>query len=386
MSSLGTSYNMTSRVYSSPIRFKNTVAAGSKFGRVVDILLDDTREWNNEATKEKYPIGTVKYTKLNTDPTAANAINYALPSNTGTSFIPNVNELIELVHKPTPDLQFLPSMEILYYSGPVNIWGSPTNNSLPASSYDGQNPQANDVLELTDINPLYPFPGDILTEGRQGQSIRIGGYKSAMNPLVDISNNGQPYIIISNGQIKTDNGVDHIVEDINKDPNSMYFLSNHKLPLVAANSKRDAYTQVPLTSDKYKGNQVVVNGGRLYFNAKEESAFISAKESIGLNANTLNFDGKEYACIDATKIYLGVKSRTSPEGIAEPAVLGNQLDNFLSVMLDALQNIGEAMKVAEAQTGGPIGSLNTEGYCVTDTCVALKTLMNQMKSKKVFIE
>lgn len=386
MSSLGTSYSLTSKVYSNPVRFKNNTPPISNFGRVVDILLDDSREWYNEALKEKYPIGTIKYTRLNTDTAAANATEYAYPSSVGTTCLPTINEIVELVHKPVADLQFLPTAERLYYGDIVNLWGSPTNNTLPATVFDGQDLQGKGVPELTDINPLYPFPGDILTEGRQGQSIRIGGYKSAMNPLVDSSNNGQPYIIISNGQLKTDNGVDHIVEDINQDPNSMYFLSNHKLPLTAANNKRDAYTKVPLTSDQYKGNQVVLNGGRLYFNAKEESAFISAKESIGLNANTLNFDGKEYACLDATKIYLGVKSRTSPEGVAEPAVLGNQLDNFLSVMLDALQNIGEAMKVAEAQTGGPIASLNTEGYCVTDTCVALRTLVNQMKSKKVFIE
>ena len=44
------------------------------------------------------------------------------------------------------------------------------------------------------------------------------------------------------------------------------------------------------------------------------------------------------------------------------------------------------MKTAEAQTGGPIASLNTEGYCVTDTCDVLRRLVSQMKSTKIFIE
>ena len=130
----------------------------------------------------------------------------------------------------------------------------------------------------------------------------------------------------------------------------------------------------------------MLNAGRVFINAKEESVLLSAKDSVGLNANTINLDGKEYACIDADKIYIGVKARTSPQGVAEPAILGNQLDNFLGIVLDALQNIGEAMKVAQAQTGGPIASLNTEGYCVVDTCAALRTLVSQIKSKKVFIE
>ena len=54
--------------------------------------------------------------------------------------------------------------------------------------------------------------------------------------------------------------------------------------------------------------------------------------------------------------------------------------------VSALMTTMPAMKTAEAQTGGPIASLNTEGYCVVDTCTVLRTLVNQMKSKKVFIE
>ena len=103
-----------------------------------------------------------------------------------------------------------------------------------------------DVVELSDVNPLFPFPGDILLQGRQGQSVRIGGNKSPQNPLVDAANNGKPYILISNGQLKTDNGIDHIIEDINKDPNSLYFLSDHKSDLLAANTKRDSYDVVQI--------------------------------------------------------------------------------------------------------------------------------------------
>ncbi len=50
----------------------------------------------------------------------------------------------------------------------------------------------------------------------------------AENKLVDDSNNGKPYILISNGQIKTDNGVDHIVEDIN---NPYHQAMTQKLPV-----------------------------------------------------------------------------------------------------------------------------------------------------------
>ena len=389
MAGLGYNYNIGSRTLTSPVSFKNDPVAEANFGRVVDILLDDTREWMNEGVKEKYPIGTIKFVRLNKDPLSIDVVDYAYPSSIETAYIPNVNEVVELVHKPISDLQFDVTSERLFYSKVVNLWGSPTNNALPANSFDGQNLLGKGVLELKDINPLYPFPGDILTQGRQGQSIRIGGYKSPKNQLVNDSNNGKPLIIISNGQIKTDNGVDYIVEDVNKDPNSIYFLSDHKVPLIAANLKRDSYDKAPLGADKYKGNQLIINADRVYINAKNESVLISSKESIGLNARTLNFDAKDYMCLDANLIYLGKGARTSPDALKEPVILGNQLDTFLSIMLDALQNIGQAMITAAAQTGGPVASLNTEGYCVVSTVQTLQTLLGEkapMKSKKVFVE
>ena len=54
--------------------------------------------------------------------------------------------------------------------------------------------------EQDNINPLQPFPGDVLIEGRHANTIRLGGTKHEENPLVDDSNNGKPYNIIRIGQ------------------------------------------------------------------------------------------------------------------------------------------------------------------------------------------
>jgi hypothetical protein len=231
---------------------------------------------------------------------------------------------------------------------------------------------------------MYPYPGDVLIEGRQGQSIRIGGNMSPKNTLVDSINNAKPFILISNGQIKTDNGIDHIVEDINKDPNSLYFLSDHKSDLVAANTKRDSYDLVPLNSDQYIGNQVIINGGRLFFNAKEDSILLSAKESVGLNARTLNLDATEYFCADSKKIYLGKAARTS--GGKEPVILGAQLENWLTTLLDTLNNLAIAMTTATSVIGGPVVQLNAAGPELQAVVNSLKTQIKLFQSKKVFTE
>lgn len=385
MSELGYNYNIGSRVLSSRTKFTPTVPTLLSFGRVLDILLDNTREWINEELNEKYPIGTIKFIRLDQNNLATDVTNYAYPSSIGTSYIPHQDEIVGLEHKPISDLQFDSTYQKLYYTSVVNLWGSPNNNALPANTSDGQNPLGKGVPTLTDINPLFPFPGDILTEGRQGQSIRIGGYKSAENKLVDDSNNGKPYILISNGQIKTDNGVDHIVEDINKDPNSIYFLSDHKVPLIAANSKRASYNSPPLASDQYIGNQLLLNGGRVFINAKDESILISAKESVGINAKTVNIDAQDYACIDADAIYLGAKAR-SARFTREPAVLGIQLENWLTTLLNTLNSLSYAMSSAASTTGGPVTSLNAVGPELRATVKSLQTQLKQFQSKKVFTE
>lgn len=382
--SLGYNYNIGSRVLTGKGKLKTSAPQLSSFARVEDILLDDTREWFDEELNQRYPIGTIKCIRLNQNSEATDVTFYAYPSKVGTAYFPMKNETVGIEHKPVSDLQFESTTERPHYTDVVNLWGSPNNNALPSSTFDGQNLLGKDATPLSDINPLFPFPGDILTEGRQGQSIRIGGYKSAKNKLVDDTNNGKPYILISNGQIKTDNGVDHIVENINKDPNSLYFLSDHKTDLVSANTKRDTYKKIPLDANQYKGNQVVLNGGRLYFNAKDDSAFISAKESIGLNARTLNFDAKEYMCLDADKVYLGKGARTN--FIPEPAVLGAKLGQWLTDLLSSLNRLAYAIEAASAVSGGPVVQLNAAGPALRASLTLLEKQIKELKSNKVYTE
>lgn len=357
----------------------------SVFGRVVDIVLDETKILYDEQGN-RLPIGSIIYQDILTPVDKETSLPPAYPlSNTITQF-PVINEIVLITTGPGPDFQENSSQLVSYYSSVLNIWGSTHHNALPTQGVDFEFPIGNTIPELKDINPLYPFPGDVLIEGRQGQSVRIGGYSTKENSITNNSNNGQPFIIISNGQIKTTNGIDHIVEDINEDFNSIYFLSNHKIPLKSANSKRNSYNTVPKTSDQFKGNQVVINGGRLFLNAKEESVLISAKDSIGLNANTLNFDATDYFCIDAKKIYLGEKARTATPSVQQPAVLGKQLENWLSTLLDTLATVADAMSTASAVGAGPVTQLNATGPGLKATVQSLKSQFKVFQSKKVFTE
>jgi len=353
------------------------------FGRVIKISLDESSQIL-DTKGDKLPIGTIVYRNIKAEKEVTSTESTALPLYTNIKQFPLVNEVVMILQGPTSDIQSNVSSGVMYYSTVVNLWGSSHHNALPEPNVDISTLLGKNVKELSDINPLYPFPGDVIIEGRQGQSIRIGGNMSPKNKLVDESNNAKPTILISNGQIKTDNGIDYIVEDINKDANSLYFLSDHKSDLLAINSKRDSYDIVPLSSNQYVGNQIIVNAGRLFFNAKEDSALISAKESIGLNARTLNFDAKDYACIDADKIYLGKAARTS--NTKEPVVLGIQLENWLTTLLDTLDSVAIAMSSATSVTGGAVTELNAAGPELSAVVNSLKTQIILFQSKKVFTE
>lgn len=357
----------------------------SVFGRVVDIVLDENKILY-DAQGNKLPIGSIIYQDILTPVDKEATLPYAYPLTSAIKHFPFINEIVLIVAGPTPDFQENSSQVLNYYSSVLNIWGSTHHNALPTQGVDFEFPIGKNIPELKDINPLYPFPGDLILQGRQGQSIRMGGYKTDKNPLTSTANNGKPFTIIRNGQIKTKSGIDSIIEDINKDPNSLYFLSDHKVDLKAANTKRKSYNNLPKASDQFKGNQVILNAGRVYLNAKEDSILLSAKESIGLNANTLNLDATDYFCVDAKKILLGEKARTSPASVQQPVVLGKQLENWLGALLDTLSSVADAMSTASAVGAGPVTQLNATGPSLKATVQSLKTQFKVFQSKKVFTE
>lgn len=300
--------------------------------------------------------------------------------------IPLAGEMVTLYTGTDTNSLSNPGATKFYWKEVVNLWNHPHHNAAPDTlQSDWEENLLKGFPTQKNINPLIANPGDTLIEGRLGQSIRFGGSKGA-STLIDTSNDGKPIIVLSNGQIETDNGSDLIEENINEDYNSIYFVSDHKIPLTSANTKRDSYNEVPKTSDQFKGNQIIINAGRLYFNAKEESAFISAKESIGLNANSINLDATDYFCVDAKKVYLGVKARTATSSVQQPVVLGKQLENWLKSLLFTLETVAGAMSNASAVGAGPVTQLNVVGPILRARVQSLRTQFELFQSKKVFTE
>lgn len=365
------------------------------FGRVVDVIL------NEKHAQYRTKGGGIAINGVFFKPLTSNAseigttdLPFAYQGGVHIKTVPLIGELIKVETLPVPSDSDVNTKTRKFYTQILNLWNNSNNNFYPdtINNPDIDFTQGSSFLESGDINPIGSSPGDIQFEGRQGQSIRFTGGKSSTNPWVDATNIGKPMLILSNGQKETDNGFIVIGEDINEDSSSIYMVSDHKIPLKQASEKRDTYEQLPEKADQFKGNQVVINGGRLFFNAKEHDIQLSSIKSIGLNTEgSVNIDSKQYTCVDGSKIFLGKKARTSPDSRKEPVILGNQLELFLESILNVLEGMSSDMAKAKTIDGKPIPLLNKRGMQAKPVINALKNLINpngtsQLKSKKVYTE
>ena len=340
--------------------FPNNTSTSITAVRVKFVLLNGN---DYPITWEKYGkysgMGGILFEEIN-NPGNDNleSLTFAKPLHTNIKSLPVVNEIVYIISLPGPNAQRNPSSgEELYYFQTVNIWNSVHHNALPNSiANDPSNAQKyssteagveiqSDVQgnkiqlgltfkERNNIRNLQPFEGDILLEGRWGNTMRLGSTVSNSTPSNMWSNsgvNGEPIIILKNGQTNSeaDPWIPQ-VEDINSDMSSIYLTSNQQIPIEGASIDYNSYTSPPENPNIFTGEQVLINSGRLYFNAKKDSILLSANTSINLNTqDTVNIDSKNSFTVDTREIYLGSKNAT------EPVILGNKfLDDFKKLLTE----------------------------------------------------
>ena len=356
--------------------------------RVVDVILDNSHpEWDKFGKEQG--IGAIKFKPLglDIDTTDPSTLPVAFPQNTGMRLYPLKNEIVFINSSPdytaTNDKE---TNKVIKYTSPLSIWNTVHHNATPERG-TVEVDLGFGIQELATVNPMQPYPGDLLIEGRHGQSIRFNGTEHSLNLLVDKGNSNSPLTIISNGQKETESGIEFISEDVNEDASSVYLTSNHSIPLKPAQTKRKAFNDTPVNSDSYKGKQVIINSGRLYFNSKEEDIHLNSTKNIGLTSKVLGMDAINYIGLDAEKIYLGEKARQSEQ---HPVIKGDSLEVWLKALISQLGRVATAMQIA-ASPSGPIVSLNKESLTFIAALELLEKDINPggestLKSKKVYTE
>ena len=358
------------------------------YGRVIDVVLDGFNPLFNEYQKSQSINGVLfRPLKSQLEEDESEPLKFAYCANPTLRRVPLKNEIVRVISMPAEYGREADSGTLKnYWIDIVPLWNHPHHNAYPdVLQFIGQESKADlgDYFEESgEIPPLQIFPGDVIIEGRHGNSIRLGGAKYDSNEITEDSNNGKPYILISNGQAEPENGIDPIIEDINEDPTSIYLGSDHTFKLEQANEKRDAWEEEPEKADVYKGAQVIVNSGRLFFNAKEEGVFISATEGIGLNGEMVGIDGEKYVALDAKKIYLG----TEAFGEREPVLLGQTSIDWLDDFVSQFETVVKGMATLPPAPPAAVAKLIATGNAVLPVIPQLKQLLKQLLSKKVYTE
>lgn len=377
---------------SNPSSIANLGRGGIKITpiRVLDIILDNSHprfkeygEWNS--------IGTIFYEEAYYGSSAVSndsiSNTVAIPLFPNIKQYPLINELTYVIFLPGANLTENPNSSVAYYFPPSNIWNSQHHNAVPVSpnltpaedrdyvsttlgSYRRVEDSSTDIFlgktfeEKTNIHPLLPYEGDVIYEGRWGNSIRLGS--TVKNSFIPngwslVGNNGDPITIFRNGQTNypSDPWIPE-TENINEDLSSIYLTSTQQLPLFPASVNNSSFSKStpPTNVGQYEGNQIILNSGRLVFNAKSDSILALANKSIQLSCGeTLGVDAKQIS-LTADKIYLG-----SSEGIEgskiQSVVLGENLNFVLSDIAIFLQTLNIAFKTATDSNGAPIVSLQS---------------------------
>ena len=371
------------------------LASLNSTGRVLSVVMDDTHPRYNELGGSK-AIGAVELVEVSGGTadysTTVKNQNYkvAFPLQPGVKNYPLINEIVYLVSQPTKKLQQRTSAVSLYYISVVNLWNHPHHNAIPYSA--GSNTPANSknyqdtvlgstnkltdssgeikfgnyFIERPNIYPLQPFEGDIIYEGRWGNSIRLTGTAPKRNPWSSEGTQGDAITIIRNGQTDNanKNGWDFTTEDINTDASSIYLTTTQKIPLVSNTNYFSYKSNPPTKPDEYTGKQIIINSGRLVLNTTEDHLLLSSAQSINLSSTgTVNIDASEMT-IQTEKIYLGSKSAS------EPLLLGDTTAELLKEMIAILKDLVAASQTA-SNSGGPIPSLNQKAPGLLKRILAL---------------
>jgi len=345
------------------------------------------------------------------------------PLNSNLKIFPLINEVVYIVEGLNiagENPQFtIPSS---YYITNIGIWNHPHHNAYPNENVSQNEEDANDyeqafngtindttddvtVRRVTDgssgiylgktfqersnIHPLLPFEGDFIQEGRWGNSLRFGStVQETPNNWSMYGTNGDPITILRNGQGRqTEEGWVPIVEDVNNDNSSIYLTSTQQVPLKTTGrldeNKNTDYSSYensgisqPISPIQYTGNQIILNAGRLVFNAKEDHILLTSPLSINLNSEeSINIDTTKFI-VQSDYIFLGNENQA-----VEPLMLGNKTVDWLIMLIETIEKLNDTLTTLTSLPVAPFTpavfpELNASALIAQSVILSLKQSLN----------
>ena len=274
----------------------------------------------------------------------------AVPLDSNVKSYPLINEVVIVVEYSGR----------LYYSQRLNFFNSVNDNITrnpysPLSLTDQNresyaqtatgNPNTTDTTKKTDkyfvsnntVQPLLPLEGDIIYEGRFGNSIRFGGTVDDATTTIDSrfkgtwaigEKVGSPILIIRNGQRENTSVTTPLVEDISKDASSIYLTTDQIIPFTPSSRKNQSYRGT--YPDTWDGAQILIASDRLVFNAKKEGIYFFSPKTVGISTDgTFNVDASKLIIFNTQRLNLGLNA-------SEPIVRGYAWIKIMIKLLTAL--------------------------------------------------
>ena len=364
--------------------------------RVTDIILDDQHP-QFEVLGGFSCIGTIFYEMVEGASLSFTGGNTALPLLPYIKNYPLVNELVLLFLVPSNKVGQQSNVKQYFYLNPISIWNSPHMNGYPNlldttttqntenKSYqqieEGQTRKSTKeevdynfnspivggtFVERSNLHPLLAFAGDIIVEGRWGNSIRVGSTAKTGNILFnnnwsDVGENGDPITILRNGQPSDapDNGFTPIVEDINKDLSSIYLTSKQTIPLDSPITSFAAFSSPPETITTFSGSQVIINSDRLVFNSNSSDIILNSFQNVSISGvRSIGIYSQEG---DISLQPGRGKVRLGDYNANQSVILG---DNFMEDFQDLLKKLRNLCQLLTGEpklyiSGGAAGSVKT---------------------------
>jgi hypothetical protein len=259
--------------------------------RVIDISLtsDNHGESLFQVAGGWAGLGAIRFEALNKGsiPKKYPQGNIAYPFDINFKKFPLKGEIVYITIGPSKESLLEGNSDAVqfYYFSPISPWNSNHLNLLPSPASQVskdtntvnnnnvgsgiENNENNEIVEpipgntfveKADIRNLLPNEGDIIIEGRFGNSIRFGstarqpeGNKDIESPWSTEGRNGNPITIIRNGQSQTDLPFNTWVptyEDVQNDDASIYMTKGQLIPvnLGSTNFASFGVDAVPITN------------------------------------------------------------------------------------------------------------------------------------------
>ena len=308
--------------------------------RVIDISLSPSSNGKStfQLTDGWWGIGAIKFEPLTKGsvPSEFPQGNIAYPMDINYRNLPLLNEVVYVTLGPSFRRITEGNSDALdfYYTSTLNVWNGVHLNAMPSPNAISSNTNTvsnqdvvdgienNEDNQLTEaaygkiftenekIRNLYPQEGDVIVEGRFGNSLRFtstnkqpSGSKEIQSPWSTSGANGTPLTILRNGQYNTGFNRDNwfpIYENIQGDASSIYLTAGQSIPVALATRNLASFgiDSIPQVDTTTRIQKVDLETTKVSANEADSTGSVYDTVNVeptipqtGTSQNTLNLDG-----------------------------------------------------------------------------------------------